>query len=167
MHLKHAGKISSSAESFWLILSILVAPIDEQVSFFTDLPESEPFYGFDTALLGFQHALQDDACSWNELFFESPPRLGELMSDYVASSDFWPWSKKGFIEDFTWNGLRNFAKVIFKVTEVQPLSPISDFSYIKFSEYPEFIDIESFDEDVKKLWRNPYYPEYIEHIFKD
>lgn len=129
---------NESGEPFWMFLSLLVQPVDKQISIIGGLPKE----GSDKMrqlhanpalqLLG---ALSEYFSGWWDAF-EPECKAAEEMIRLIEGGSRFRFSEEGFIEDENWNQLRSLAKKALLESGLDPW-PVPD--HINFEEYLEVV----------------------------
>ncbi len=132
-------KPTESGEMFWMLLSLLILPVEKQLEIIGELPYERGSLAIDTAknpAVYLLDTLSEYYAGWLDEFYPNCPNAEALYSAINGGIDF-KLSQKGFINDKSWNKLRGLAKLSLKEAGLDPF-PVPE--RIDFNDYIEIID---------------------------
>ena len=125
-----------SGEVFWLMLSLLAKPVEDQIKILGGLPEEgDPLcedYVNNSASKVIA-TLQTYYAGWYDEFFPNC-KNAEILFDLINGGRVFKLSKRDFIDGEEWGCLRKQAKLSLEEVDLEPL-PVP--SRIEFDQYIE------------------------------
>ena len=127
---------SQSVETFWMLLSLLVLPVDKQIEIISDLPEQGDPLAYDYSRNPASHLLStmfEYWSGWLDEFYPDCPSAQKLYDAINGGMDF-KMSRQGFIKGEQWVELRRLAKLSLEEAGLGPF-PVPE--KIDFNHYIE------------------------------